>query len=269
MPYPASVSEGTVVSAGVRGAYTAERSLPLPLAGPTCAETKRVSVISPYPDRVHELVRRLSVLCYDVLLFHRYEPAVAGGLPLDLILLDAAALAADGGAETLPPSPGEEAGGPQFVWLLEEANEGLLPAVRPSQAETILCRGGLEEAVPAILELLLETPASSSLPGSAPAGQLVFKEVVVLPHKRAVTVKGRPVNLTKTEYELLVLLMEAKGAVLTREELLEKIWGSQLYGSSNVVDVHVRSLRKKLGDSASAPGIIGTVRGVGYRLADD
>lgn len=240
-----------------------DRTLVPSLTGPTCAETKRVAVISPYPDRVHQLVRRLSVLCYDVLLFHRFEPALIHGLPLDLVLLDASALAADGRADALRPFQEEASGANRIVWLLEESHAG---EAGPADGHVIVCRSGLEEAVPAILDLFAGQSAPSS--GAAAAPKLVFKDVVLYPHKRLVTVRGASLNLTKTEYELLLLLMEAQGAVLSRDELLERIWGSQLYGSSNVVDVHVRSLRKKLGDPAASPAIIVTVRGVGYRLAD-
>lgn len=59
-----------------------------------------------------------------------------------------------------------------------------------------------------------------------------------------------------------------EGAVQTRELLLDVIWGLQFYVGSNVVDVHIKSLRKKLEDSAVDPKYIATVRGVGYRLAD-
>jgi two-component system, OmpR family, alkaline phosphatase synthesis response regulator PhoP len=56
--------------------------------------------------------------------------------------------------------------------------------------------------------------------------------------------------------------------VLSREELLSEVWGTSFLGGSNVVDVHIKSLRKKLGDNATNPTYITTVRGVGYRLAD-
>lgn len=79
---------------------------------------------------------------------------------------------------------------------------------------------------------------------------------------RAVTVDGRPVALTLKEYELLLYLAEEAGAVLTRDQILRRVWDETWWGSTKTLDVHIASLRRKLGD----PGLIETVRGVGYRL---
>ena len=83
--------------------------------------------------------------------------------------------------------------------------------------------------------------------------------------KRAhtVCVSGRDVQLTLKEYQLLVLLMKNQGAVLTRDVLLENIWGYGSESETRTVDVHIRTLRQKLGDSGA---LIETVRGVGYRM---
>ncbi len=79
---------------------------------------------------------------------------------------------------------------------------------------------------------------------------------------RAVTVDGRAVVLTLKEYELLLYLAEEAGAVLTRDQILRRVWDETWWGSTKTLDVHVASLRRKLGE----PGLIETVRGVGYRL---
>ena len=78
-----------------------------------------------------------------------------------------------------------------------------------------------------------------------------------------VCVSGRDVQLTLKEYQLLVLLMKNQGAVLTRDVLLENIWGYGSESETRTVDVHIRTLRQKLGDSGA---LIETVRGVGYRM---
>ncbi len=80
---------------------------------------------------------------------------------------------------------------------------------------------------------------------------------------------GQRIDLTKTEYDLLLHFISSDGSVLTRESLLDTVWGLQFYGGSNLVDAHIKSLRKKLKDSAVAPKYIVTVRGAGYRLADN
>jgi DNA-binding response OmpR family regulator len=77
---------------------------------------------------------------------------------------------------------------------------------------------------------------------------------------------GRPVALSALEFDLLVALASSPGRVYSRAQLLEKVWGYDFYGDERVVDVHIRSLRKALGDDAGAPQVIGTVRGVGYKF---
>jgi DNA-binding response OmpR family regulator len=79
---------------------------------------------------------------------------------------------------------------------------------------------------------------------------------------RRVTVEGDPVALTPKEFDLLAFLADDAGAVRPRQELLENVWDPHWYGPTKTLDVHVASLRKKLGD----PGWIETVRGVGFRL---
>ena len=80
-------------------------------------------------------------------------------------------------------------------------------------------------------------------------------------------VQGRERELTLTEFGLLQALMERPGQVLTREMLLEKVWGYDYYGDARTVDVHVRHLREKVEAEPSRPRLIETVRGVGYRFA--
>ncbi len=80
-------------------------------------------------------------------------------------------------------------------------------------------------------------------------------------------VDGRERELTLTEFGLLQALMERPGQVLTREMLLEKVWGYDYYGDARTVDVHVRHLREKVEAEPSHPRLIATVRGVGYRFA--
>ena len=78
-----------------------------------------------------------------------------------------------------------------------------------------------------------------------------------------VLVKGEKVTLTLKEFELLKFLMENKGIVLTRDRLLSHVWGYDFDGETRTVDVHVRTLRQKLGECGE---LIETVRGVGYRI---
>ena len=93
-----------------------------------------------------------------------------------------------------------------------------------------------------------------------------YKELTVDMKSRIVWENGRSVDLTLKEFELLRYLLENQGTVLSREKILEKIWGYEIYGETRTVDVHIRTLRQKLGDSGS---LIETVRGVGYRIGEE
>ncbi|SEF68964.1 two-component system, OmpR family, alkaline phosphatase synthesis response regulator PhoP [Caloramator fervidus] len=86
--------------------------------------------------------------------------------------------------------------------------------------------------------------------------------------KREVLKNGIKVDLTLKEFELLKLLVLNKGKVLTRDFLLDKVWGYEYYGETRTVDVHVRHLRQKIEDDDKNPKYIETVRGIGYKFKE-
>lgn len=94
---------------------------------------------------------------------------------------------------------------------------------------------------------------------------LSFKHVLIDINAHTVSVDDVPVELTSIEFDLLRALAENRGRVLSREQLLEKIWGAEYFGEMRVVDVHLGHVRQKLGNEA----LIATVRGVGYRFEDE
>ena len=85
----------------------------------------------------------------------------------------------------------------------------------------------------------------------------------VCPQRRQVQVNGREVVLTYKEFEILSLLLQQQGRVLTRDVLMDRIWGLEAERENRTLDVHIRTLRQKLGEAGS---LIETVRGVGYKL---
>lgn len=87
--------------------------------------------------------------------------------------------------------------------------------------------------------------------------------------RRKVTKNGQAVDLTMKEFDLLVILMRNSGRVLTRDTLLDRVWGVEYYGDTRTVDVHVRYLRQKIEDEPDHPKYIITLRGVGYRFAGE
>ena len=115
---------------------------------------------------------------------------------------------------------------------------------------------GLRELVARIRAVMRR---SDGRPGD---GELRVGPLVVDRRARRATLDGEEVQLTAKEFDLLALLASEPGAVVERERVLREVWQTTWYGSSKTVDVHVASLRRKLGD----PGWIETVRGVGLRL---
>ena len=86
------------------------------------------------------------------------------------------------------------------------------------------------------------------------------------PDRHEVTVRGQAVDLPLKEFELLELLLTNAGRVLTRETLIDRVWGSHYMGDTKTLDVHVKRLRSKIEDDPSAPRRITTIRGLGYKF---
>ena len=117
-----------------------------------------------------------------------------------------------------------------------------------------------------VMELLARVRALLRRSGEEKAEDVLTHGPIVLDRLRhRVTAEGVEVVLTHMEFELLAFLMAHPGQALTREVLLDDVWGMAYAGDTRTVDVHIRTLRQKLGSSGS---LIATVRGVGYRLED-
>jgi two-component system alkaline phosphatase synthesis response regulator PhoP len=94
------------------------------------------------------------------------------------------------------------------------------------------------------------------------AENITLDELVISPEKRIVTANSEEIPLTFKEFELLLFLAKNKGIVLSRDKILTEIWGYDYDGENRTVDMHIKTLRKKLGDSGSH---IITIRHVGYK----
>ena len=116
-----------------------------------------------------------------------------------------------------------------------------------------------------MLELISRIKAVLRRTSKESTSVLVFRDLKMDLSKHVVMVEDEKITLTLKEYELLKKLMQNPGVVCSRDMLLDEIWGYDYYGESRTVDVHIRTLRSKLG---KAETYIETIRGVGYKLID-
>ena len=104
-----------------------------------------------------------------------------------------------------------------------------------------------------------------SRPSGSPA-KMVFDKLEIIPDEGVVRLAGDEVHLTRTEFRLLVELASSPGKVMSREDLLERVWARDYFDDERLVDVHVRRLRTKIEPDPANPRYVVTVRGMGYKL---
>jgi DNA-binding response OmpR family regulator len=112
---------------------------------------------------------------------------------------------------------------------------------------------------------MLRRPRASSTDGLS-AERIEVGGLSLDAEARTLHVDGSLTEVTRTEFDLLAVMASRPRAALTRRQLIEAVWGPGWFGDEHVVDVHIGHLRTKLGDDASEPRFIRTVRGVGYGL---
>ena len=121
--------------------------------------------------------------------------------------------------------------------------------------------------VAARIRAVLRRVGDVGAPSAAAPEALEVGPVKLDPARREATAHGTDLDLTRKEFELLELLMREAGTVISRERLIDEVWDTNWFGSTKTLDVHVSSLRRKLGDDSQNPRFIHTVRGVGFRFA--
>ncbi|MGO4692748.1 winged-helix domain-containing protein [Paenibacillus sp. 2TAB26] len=237
--------------------------------GMLCSITKRVMIISPLPERVKSLLVALSSECFDVFSLHDFNKSMLQSLQPELLVFDAIPVAQAAASHTLQAGAelveAAELHAVPVLILMDQKLYDSRETFALGASELLVWPAKPEQAIKQINRMLLNKPAAAA---KADSDIRVFKDITVDLKKMTVDRAGQRIELTKTEYDLLLHFMTSDGSVLTRESLLDTVWGLHFYGGSNLVDAHIKSLRKKLKDSAVAPKYIVTVRGVGYRIAD-
>ena len=122
----------------------------------------------------------------------------------------------------------------------------------------------LRELVARMRAVLRRSPRDRQLDASGEA--LEVGDVALDPERHEVVIRGSTVQLPLKEFELLELLLDNAGRVLTRETLIDRVWGSDYVGDTKTLDVHIKRLRSKVEDDPSNPSRIVTIRGLGYKF---
>lgn len=260
MPYMKGWRSGTGYEAPNREPYAAD----------FCpVSVYRAAMVSRSPGQVLELVRTLSENCFDVMVLRQWEPRVVSALDTGLILADMTGCMNEKEFEAerrlLIPQIGQV-----DIPVMYLVNEELMSRAgsRLLDEELMVWPLRSRETMLYHVQRTIRKKRTARPPMDKNLGEPAYKDLWIDRDRMLVHRGSEPVHLTKTEYSLLLLLVDSDGAVKSREELMSEIWDTDFLGGSNVVDVHIKSLRKKLRDNAGSPQYIATVRGVGYRLAD-
>lgn len=212
------------------------------------------------PDTRADPVRvlpALDLLPHDVRTAPRDVHALVNGPSQDILLLDARAEL----AEARSTCRMLRATGPGVPLLVVVTEAGLVAVTADWGADDLL----LTTASPAEVEARLRLAAGRYAAVPAGSGLIRTGDLSIDPDTYAARLKGRPLDLTYKEFELLKFLAQHPGRVFTRDQLLREVWGYDYFGGTRTVDVHVRRLRAKLGSEYES--MIGTVRQVGYKFS--
>lgn len=215
---------------------------------------ERIYVSTLFPEDIRPFTNLISDHGYNVLIGRVVDPDLVRAFQPDALVLDHTRAISVTCREHAPavrklpalfllPSPAD----PNLVELPEDS--GLL--MWPASPDEVMFR------------------VRAMFAKSAVTVPIRFRDLVLDTQRKEVRQEGRMVPLTKIEFDILTALLEANGGILSRQEIMDRVWGQDSFLSSNTVDVHIRALRKKLNDAADASRYISTVRGFGYRLAVD
>ncbi|HTE67762.1 MAG TPA: response regulator transcription factor [Actinomycetes bacterium] len=202
-----------------------------------------------------EVLPALEYLAHPVATMPLDAASLLGAAAKDLVVIDATRDLSRAQALCRTLRGGSE----RLAILVVMPEAGLAGLQRDWGASDFVLPGAGPGEVEARLRLLVQRPEAAD-----PDAAIRIGDLVVDPVSYQVRLRGRPLDLTYKEFELLRYLADRPGRVFTRPGLLREVWGYDFYGGTRTVDVHIRRLRAKLGPEFES--LIETVRGVGYKL---
>ena len=189
--------------------------------------------------------------------------ALAGNARLDLVLLDV--MLPDGSGFDVCRELRRNSRVPIIMLTARGDETDRIVGLEIGADDYIVKPFSAREVVARIRAVLRRTEGSDRTDGSDDAMEIGALRLD--PARRSVTLAGEAVELSRKEFDLLQLLMANAGAVVPRERIIEEVWDTTWFGQTKTLDVHVSSLRKKLGDDPASPTYVHTARGVGFRFA--
>jgi DNA-binding response OmpR family regulator len=235
----------------------------------TSRTKKTILVVDDEKDLVDLITYNLQRNGYDVLSAYDGNEAIdlAGRESPDLVVLDLMLPGIDGTEVARRLKADSRTAGIPIVMLTAKGEETDVVVGLTLGADDYVTKPFSMKILLARLTTVLRRAEQAAAGTTAPdaAGILRAGPLTIDTSKHEVLVDGDPVRLTLTEFKLLTALVQARGRVLTRDQLMDKAMGTDVFVTDRAIDVHVTAIRKKLG---TANWLVRTVRGVGYRLAE-
>jgi DNA-binding response OmpR family regulator len=242
-------------------------SLATPARATVRRTLKKILVVDDERDLIDLISYNLKRHGYDVLTAADGLEALeqASNEAPDLILLDLMLPGIDGNEVTRRLKADPKTATIPLIMLTAKGEETDIVVGLTLGADDYVTKPFSMKVLLARVSSLLRRAGEPSTGGDASGEILRAGALTIDSSKHEVAVNGEPIKLTLTEFRLLSALVSARGRVLTRDQLMDKAMGTDVFVTDRAIDVHITAIRKKLGDAAS---LVLTVRGVGYRLRD-
>ncbi|MCL2641445.1 MAG: response regulator [Phycisphaerales bacterium] len=224
---------------------------------------KKILVVDDERDLAELIVMNLQRHGYDAITAHDGNTGLdmAKKLKPDLLVLDVMMPGLSGRDVTIALKQDTETATIPILMLTAKTEETDIIVGLSLGADDYVTKPFSMKVLMARIAAVLRRKAAVELPQA----MLAVGAIVVDQSKHEVTVQDRPINLTPTEFKLLTAILAAKGRVLSRNQLMDRTMGTEVFVTDRAIDVHITAVRKKIGEFA---WMIHTVRGTGYRLLE-